>query len=396
MLETFREYGREQLLDSGETAATQRAHAAYMLVLAEEETFEMSPSERETWLRSCDAEHDNFRVAIHHLVTAGNADWALRLGGALFRFWEQRDHITEARQTLQRALEMPGAEVATRPRARALYGASVLADLQGDLTQAETYSHEAVAIYRQFGDVRGVATTMIAMAWQALRQGRPAEATALFGDTIALWEQLGEPIAADRMRSNMATTAKAEGRFDLARSLLEQVAAASQARGDVRGIASALNGLGDVAATQGDYASARRYHHESLARYREIDDRWGIAGVLADLASVNVQACDDTAATGALVEALRAFRELGHQRGVARLLESLAWCAGRQSRDEEAVALASAAATIRLKIGTPPKPNERDKVDATLAQARSRIRSEVYDDAWRQGARHPSVAHLGL
>ena len=47
MLETFREYGRERLLDSGETAATERAHAAYMLVLAEEETLEMNPSERD-------------------------------------------------------------------------------------------------------------------------------------------------------------------------------------------------------------------------------------------------------------------------------------------------------------------------------------------------------------
>ncbi len=37
MLETFREYGRERLRDSGETEPTQRAHAAYMLVLAEEE-----------------------------------------------------------------------------------------------------------------------------------------------------------------------------------------------------------------------------------------------------------------------------------------------------------------------------------------------------------------------
>jgi hypothetical protein len=164
----------------------------------------------------------------------------------------------------------------------------------------------------------------------------------------------------------------------------------------VRGVASALNGLGDIAASQGDFESARRFHHDSLARYREIDDRWGIAGVLADLAQVDVQASDDAAATGTLIEALRAFRELGHQRGVARQLESLAWCAGRQSRDEEAVALASAAATMRRKIGTPPKPGERDRLDATLAQARSRMSAEAYANAWREGARHPSVRRLEI
>ena len=267
MLETFREFGRERLVESGELAATERSHAAYMLVLAEEETLEMNPSQREAWLRGCDVEHDNFRAAIAHLVSAGDVEWALRLAGALFRFWEQRDHLTEGRETLASVLTMPGAKAPSRPRARALYAATVLADIQGDLDSAEVLSHEACGIYRQFDDVGGVAAAMTAMAWQAQRQGRYAEATARFRETVSLWEQLGERTAVDLAKSNMANAAKAEGNFDLARVLLEEVAAASQARGDVRGVASALNGLGDLAASQGDHAAARRYHHQSLDRY---------------------------------------------------------------------------------------------------------------------------------
>ena len=92
-----------------------------MLVLAEEETLEMSPAEREAWLRCCDVEHDNFRAAIHYLIATGDAEWALRLGAALFRFWEQRDHLTEGRETLARVLAMPGAAAPTRAAgARAL------------------------------------------------------------------------------------------------------------------------------------------------------------------------------------------------------------------------------------------------------------------------------------
>jgi len=62
------------LRESGEAEATERAHAAYMLVLAEEETLEMHPAQRDAWLAACDAEHDNFRAAIHHLVTTGQAE----------------------------------------------------------------------------------------------------------------------------------------------------------------------------------------------------------------------------------------------------------------------------------------------------------------------------------
>jgi tetratricopeptide (TPR) repeat protein len=345
----------------------------------------MSPVEREAWLRCCDAEHDNFRAAVQSLTTTGDVDWALRLGAALFRFWEQRDHLTEGRATLARVLTMPGAAVPTRLRARALYCASVLADIQADLGAAEMLSREARDIYREFDDTQGVATTMTVMAYQAQRQGRYAEATSLFGETVSLWEQLGEVTAVDLATSNMAHAAKAGGDFDLARSLLEQVIASSQARGDARGYAFALNGLGDVAASHGDHGSARRYHHESLARYREIDDRWGIARVLVDLASVDLAAGEHAEADRSLREAIEVFRGLGHQRGVARQLESLSWCASSQRRDEAAVVLASAAAAIRHRIATPPKQSERNVIDRTLAQARARIGEDKYASAWKEG-----------
>ena len=395
MLETFREYGRERLLEYGEVSATERAHAAYMLVVAEEETLEMSPIEREAWLRGCDVEHDNFRAAMRHLIAAGDVEWALRLGAALFRFWEQRDHLTEGRETLARALGMPGAAAPTRLRARALYCASVLADIQADNTTAERLSRVASGIYRQFDDTHGVATTMTVTAYQAQRQGHYAEATSLFGETVSLWEQLGDVTAVNFATSNMAHAAKAGGNVDLARSLLEQVVASSQARGDVRGYAFALSGLGDVAALQGDHDSARRYHHEALARYREIDDRWGIARMLADLASIDLQAGQYAEAERSLKEAVEAFRALGHQRGVARQLESLSWCASCQSRDEAAVVLASAAAAIRQKIGAPPKPAERETIEGTLARVRARISADAFAQAWREGLTAPLDRILG-
>jgi predicted ATPase/predicted Ser/Thr protein kinase len=384
MLETFREYGRERLLEHADTAVG-RAHAAYMLVLAEEETVAMSPAEREAWLRACDVEHDNFRTAMQCLVDAGDVEWALRLGIALFRFWEQRDHLSEGRGTLARVLAMPGAGPPTRLRARALYCASLLADIQGEAVEAERFSHAAYAIYRQFDDIQGRATTMTAMAFQAQRLGRLAEATARFGKTVALWARLGDVVAVDLGTSNMANAARAGGNFELARRLFEEVVESSRARGDQRGVASALNGLGDVAAAQGHYDSARQYHHDSLVRFREIDDRWGIGRVLADLASVDLQAGEYADADRSITAALQAFRALGHQRGVARQLESLAWCASCQSRDESAVRLASAAAAIRRRIGAPAKQNEKDTVERTLAQASTRLTLEAFAHAWKDG-----------
>ncbi len=131
---------------------------------------------------------------------------------------------------------------------------------------------------------------MTAVALQAQRQGRYAEATALFGETVELWQQVANSTAVDLARSNMANAAKAEGNFPLAQALLEQVAAACLARHDVRGVASALNGLGDVAAARGELAAARRYHHQSLEKFSQVNDQWGRARVLSDLAQINIDA----------------------------------------------------------------------------------------------------------
>jgi predicted ATPase/serine/threonine protein kinase len=389
MLETFREYGREQLREHGDDSSTDRAHAAYMLVIAEEETLEMNPAEREAWLRACDVEHDNFRAAARHLIAAGDTEWALRLGAALFRFWEQRDHLTEGRETLARMLSMPGAAAMSRLRARALYGAAVLADLQSDPYTAESLSREACDIYRRADDLQGMATTMTVMAFQAQRSGRYDESTALFSETVALWERLGDVTAVEMATSNVAHSAKTAGDFERARRLFEQLVASSKHRGDIPAFTSALSGLGDVAAAEGSHDVARRYYHESLARYREIDERWGIARVLADLANVDLHAGDYDVAQRSLMEALRAFRGLGHQRGVARQLEALSWCAGVQRRHESAVRLAGAAAAIRQRIGAPAKPLERDKVEHTLAQARASLSVEDYGSAWKDGLSTP-------
>ncbi len=393
MLETFREYARAELASSGEAADVQRAHAAYMLVLAEEETLEMPPAERDAWLRRCDVEHDNYRAAVTHLVASGEAEWALRLGAALFRFWEQREHLTEGAETLLRVLQMPGAQAATRPRARALYLASMLGAIQVDFALAEALSHEACAIYRAVGDTRAVASVMVAMAWQAQRRGKTSDATVILEDAIGLWQQLGEATAVDLARSNMATIALLEGEGSRAGRLFEDVAASAAARGDIRMLASALNGLGEVALSQGRDVAARDYHMRSLATYRSIEDHWGVAGVLADLANLDVETEAHGRAQRTLVEALRAFQRLGHQRGVARQLELLCWCAGCEQRYVEAVRLASAAASIRRRIGTRAKPRDEVRTAETLAAARRHLPGGAYDEAWQSGRTEP-LDHL--
>ena len=173
----------------------------------------MALPEREAWLRRCDAEHETPR---RHspLVAAGDAEWALA-SLRPFGFWEQRD-MSQRIATLSRVLAMRGAEGPTRARARVLYSAAVLADIRCDWNTAMALSQEAAAIYRQFGDTKGLASTMTALGLQAQRQGRYAEATSVFGEAVSLWQQLATVTAVDLARSIWLIAAKAEGNLALA------------------------------------------------------------------------------------------------------------------------------------------------------------------------------------
>ena len=185
----------------------------------------------------------------------------------------------------------------------------------------------------------------------------------------------------------MANAAKAEGNFELARG---------SSRGGRRVVAGArrcarrrlgANGLGDVAASQGDHDAARRYHHREPG---QVPARSTIAGALRACwpiwPSVDLRgAATTTAADASLTEALQAFRALGHQRGVARQLESLSWCASCQSRDEEAVRLAGAAAAIRQRIGTPAKPAERERDRPHAGGGAGAHQRDAFAHAWNEG-----------
>src|SRR4029077_18838855 len=160
VLETIREYAREKLVASMEEAGTKRAHAAYCLVMAEEEAAGQSGVEGAEWLERFALNHDNFRAALEWLTETGDAEWGLRLGTALFRYWEIREYLAEGRDRLGRLLKLEGASAPTKLRMRALFAAGVLAGEQGDYASAEALINESQDIAHQLGDKTGIAVSL--------------------------------------------------------------------------------------------------------------------------------------------------------------------------------------------------------------------------------------------
>jgi tetratricopeptide (TPR) repeat protein len=385
MLETIREYAREKLEASMEGALTRRAHAAYCLVLAEEETTERSESEGVQWLERFAFEHDNFRAGLEWLTETGDAEWGLRLGAALFRFWETREYLTEGRDQLGKLLKLAGAAAPTKARTRALFAAGVLASEQGDYASADALISESQDIARQLGDKTGVAVSLNALAVLTRDRGDIAKAHALFEESLALWRELGDLKAVARSLSNLANVVTLQGDYARARSLYAECLSIFRGLGDQTGVAWSLNHQGDVAREQGDAVAARTLYEQGLAIFRELGDRWGIAGTLADLGTLAREQQNCPAAHTLYQESLRIFQELEHKRGIARLLECFACSAAAQFQAERSLRLAGAAAALRQNIGAPLTPAEQHKLDALLDPARQALTNTAGATAWLEG-----------
>jgi predicted ATPase/serine/threonine protein kinase len=383
MLSTIREYALERLVESNDELAARRAHAAYYLVLAEEGAEDVVTHPE--WLDRFEVEHDNFRLALDYLIKTGDSDWALRLGAALFPFWETREYLTEGRDAISRLLAMEG--TATRPKlhARLLFAAAVLTGAQGDYGSARQQLEESLDICVQLNDTRGVAVALNALALNARDRGDLAASSLLFERCIAIWKDLGDSADIARALSNLANVTKMQGEYTRASLLYEESRTMFRKAGDGTGVAWTLNYLSDVAREKADVGSARSFCEQSLAAFRQLEDGWGTATALSDLASLNCDQGNDAEARRLYGESIKMFEELGHKRGIARALESLALSAAAQSNAEQSLHLAGAAAALRQRLGAPLTPTEQAKLEKALEFARRTLGDAAGLKAWMEG-----------
>ena len=81
----------------------------------------LTGEDRVVWLARLEAEDDNLRAALDWAERTGDADTGLRTAAAIWRFWQQRGHLSEGRARLERLLAMPSGR-GSRPAPRACAG----------------------------------------------------------------------------------------------------------------------------------------------------------------------------------------------------------------------------------------------------------------------------------
>lgn len=425
MLETIREFGLERLEESGEAAIVRRQHVSYMLALAEQAHLQLVGSRVEEALAGLTVEHDNLRAALRWSVQEGGDSMAsLELAGALWRFWSMRGHTSEGRIWLEEALAAaPSAPPALR--ARALTGAGVLAQEQGDYACATARFTESLALHRDMGDRQGIAGVLTNLGVVAWYQGDYARARERYEESLSLRRELGDAWGMASVLNNLGMVAKArgdyvwatelyeeslllmqktgnkrsiasvlnnlgglaqvQGNLERARALFEQSLALVRGLGNPRGIALTLANLGIVEADQGNYERAGALHEESLTLYRDLGDKQGIATALVYLGIVATEQGSYERARALHAESLSLFQATGSRSSIALALEGLAGLAMARRQPEWAARLHGASAALRAALDAPLPLNERAAYERTLAALRVQLGETAFAAAWTSG-----------
>ena len=341
MLETIRDYAAERLEASGEAEETRRRHAEHFLALAEEAYPNLKGSPK-LWLDLLDAEQDNLRVALDGFEAASESQLALRLAGALYRYWYMRGYVAEGWHRLDRLLGAD--ERPTAARARALVGSAVMAANGNDLAMGRLRAEEALALHRTLGDTWGAAYSTYILGYLATEESDWAKAQPLFEESLRAFRELG----------------------------------------DEHYVLLSTDGLAWISGELGDTERSRELHEDVLHRARAQSDEIVVAVQLFQLATL---AFDDGRVQDALAmlkEALGINRDHDMPEGIVENLCIFAKFLAAQGRAGMAVQLMSRAEVLRDEIGGTSSWVAEMNVK-TLATIRAQLDDAAFAEAWEQG-----------
>ncbi len=384
MLETVREYAMERLEDCGELEKVRRRHAVYFLRLAEEEERASQGPLQGVWLDRLESEHDNLRGALSwSLFFQGGTGIGLQLTGALSHFWYVREHHSEARMWLQRALEQPSEAKAAR--AKVLVGAGRLAWFQGELRRGNALLEESLALFRHLGDDAGVAFTLLFLGRIAVSQGDPKRGAALVEESLASYRQQGNEWGIARALIVLGDAALFENEVDRATAKFETALDLSRKLEDAEGIALSLLYLGRDAHVRGNAARSDRLLRESLVVFRESGDSRGVAEAVLELGRVARLQGDSARALRLCRQSLVLSQKLDNKSYVAFCLTALAGVIQAAGDTARAARLFGAAQRLLESFDAVLDPSGSLRYSDDLAAARNQLGEPAFEEARAAG-----------
>jgi tetratricopeptide (TPR) repeat protein len=390
MLETIREYAREQLDAAAETDEIAARHALRYAVVAREIRDGVEGATQVEAVERGIAEEGNIQAALETLLSTARAggdagrETGLQLSGDLWMYWHIRGKNVSAREWADAFLALGGEP--SVGRAGALITAGLASWITGQFERANEEWGEAYRLAVELGAAReeclGAACQALGLLGidpeAALGWGeRGIEQSKAHGFDWALGTSLTfAGIASAILGDEEGATA----RYTEALRLQEPV-------GDHEMVGMSLSGLAALAAGRGDSPTAFDLYRRSLASFETIGDRAEEARILSEMAATYLADGDAALARRCFFEAIQAHTDVASVRGVGLSLLGLAAAEAVEGRPELAVQIAAAAEVYAQEEGIVNVYSDETPGSELVEQARASLSADELARAGEIGRR---------
>lgn len=352
MLETLREFAREQLDVDPQHRQWRETHARYFLVFASIASEGLKAAGQRDWLERLRVSDSNLRAALDTFIEWHQGPEALRLATALRPYWQRVGALSNGRKRLHQALALAH-DAAPQLRAPALLGEGVLAWRQGDLEAARPLLQESLELGREAGD--NLTTINALRSLGALAQNRAdyAAARELLTSSLELARQLNDVESEANTYLSLGNVALDQGLHAEADAHYTRSLELSEAISDTLGYAYALDNLGVSAWHRGDLERASRLADDVMELYQQLNIESGKANVWHRrcLVALELGRLEEAEEHG--LRALRVRTAQGEDRGGAFVLYDLARVALARGQTEVARTRLRQGLRLALPHGAP-------------------------------------------
>jgi tetratricopeptide (TPR) repeat protein len=267
--------------------------------------------------------------------------------GALWTFWYIRGHLAEGGRRLEAALLAD--ERPTKARAKALNGATGIAQARGDVSSARRWGEEGLRLYRLLDDPIGIAYSTFLVGHSAQLVSDWPTAQRLFEESAQAFRELGHEyylmLATDVLALAYYKLGDRARAWDLAKDNLHRARASGYETMEM----TALGALAFYALDEGRVEEAIPLLVESIRIWRTQGG--------SDLDEIGLYLC------------------------------SVAHVAASKGEEETAARLISATRAVNDEIGA-VEPSYTAELNAgTLAVVRAALDESAFDEAWEKGAK---------
>jgi non-specific serine/threonine protein kinase len=380
MLETTRQYARENLLDLEEGKMLRERHLAYFLELAENAEQEIHGPGRIDGTNRLKLDNDNIRAALDWCVSEGNTEVALRLLGVWTR--AGLHHFSEIKNWFQKIRALPDIMEHPALYARLLSYMGRSSDIVGDYRHARLLMEESRALWVKLGPEGELGLAEALAFFAVISLGGETAARPLLEQSFELYQKHGNHWGMARVMFGLGLEAMWVCNYVEAEEQFKKSLAKFQELGDYAEIRRVFNMMGELARLQDDYERAGACYEQAIKTAKELGH--GAQIVLLNLGWVFLHENDYHRAKVLFKESFELLNNDGNQYALILWLGGFASIFAMTGKLEHAARLFGASAQL-LKNTRSLEPSDQKEFDHYVALVRAQLDDTAFAKAWAAG-----------